>query len=262
MFSELFTYLTTPCPQYARHMDYLDEIIAMRGRYRRHRTSWQPHLDSTRRFVLSAAGRSKNRNKAVILGAGLLLDVPLDELSSMFREVVLLDIVQLPEVRRTVKRYDNVKFIAHDITNVAEQLYKNVQRDIRELPRSTPVIPEIDENAGLVVSLNILSQLWVVPRAYALKKLPGLEEELLDDWCRQIVESHTAFLRSLPGTVCLVADHEFVKSDREGNIASKGSTVFDVKLPKPVATWTWDIIPMNDDRQYLSRELNVGAWYL
>jgi hypothetical protein len=35
----------------------------------------------------------------VVLGAGLLLDVPLNALSSLFREVVLVDIVFLPEVQ-------------------------------------------------------------------------------------------------------------------------------------------------------------------
>ena len=120
MLSELLTYITTPCPQYVRHMDYLDEVIAMKQRYERTRTAWQPHLEHTRRFVLSAAEKCRNRSKAVILGSGLLLDVPLDELSTMFQAVVLLDIVFLPEVRRSIKRYGNVRLVQHDVTNMAK----------------------------------------------------------------------------------------------------------------------------------------------
>jgi hypothetical protein len=243
-------------------MDYLDEAIAMRGRYRRNRAAWRPHLEHTSRFVLSVAEKCRNRNKAVVLGAGLLLDVPLYELSSLFQEVVLVDIVFLPEVRRSIKQYGNVKLIQHDATNVARQLHENIRRGLRELPEPVPMFPKIDENAGLVVSLNILSQLWVVPRAYALRKLPGLDEEHVDDWCRRIVESHYAFLRSMPCEVCLVADHEFVKRDREGGIVSQGSTVSGLALPGPDASWTWNIIPMGGNRQYLSKELNVGAWHL
>lgn len=262
MFSELFTCLTTPCPQYVRHMGYLNEIVAMRQRHRRSRAAWQPHLENTRRFVLSAAEQCKERSTAVILGSGLLLDVPLDELSSMFQKVVLLDIVFLPEVRRRVKQYGNVKFIQHDVTNVAKKLYDNIQRGIRELPEATSPDHAIDNDAGLVVSLNILSQLCVVPRMYALKKLPGLDEELVHDWCRQIVESHYAYLRSKPHTVCLIADHEVVKRDREERVASRGSTVFGLELPRPEESWTWNIVPMGDGRQYLSKELNVSAWHL
>jgi hypothetical protein len=263
MLSELFTYLTTPCPQYVRHMDYLSETIAMRQRYRRNRTSWQPHLESSRRFVLDAAGRCTHRSKVVILGAGLLLDVPLADLSEMFREVVLLDIVLLPEVRRMIKKYGNVKFIRNDVTNMAEKLYNNVRQGLRELPGASPGIPDFVEHASLVVSLNILSQLWVVPRAYALRKLPTvIDEEQLEDWCRQIVESHYAFLQSLTCPVCLVADHEFVKRDRDGRIVSHGTTVAGFSLPDPQASWTWDIAPMGEDRRSISKELSVGAWYL
>jgi hypothetical protein len=261
MLSELYTYLATPCPQYVRHMDYLSEAIDMRKRYQRNRAAWQPHLENTRRFVLAAAERCGNRSRVVILGAGLMLDVPLEELASMFREVVLADIVFLPEVRRAVKRYGNATLVRHDVTNMARRLHENILRGVRELPEAAPGIP-IDGDTGLVVSLNILSQLWVVPRAYALRKLTLIDEEQLDGWCRQVVESHHAFLLSLPCSVCLVADHEFVKRDREGTVVGRASTICGLTLPTPHASWTWNIAPMGEDRPYLSKELNVGAWHV
>src|SRR5208283_740078 len=198
-------------------MDYVYEIIAMRSRYRRYRASWMPHLQNTRRFILSAVERCPNRSKALVLGAGLLLDVPLDELAATFREVVLVDIVFLSEVRRTVKRYANVRLLPLDVTNMAQKLHAYIQRGLSELPEASPLLPEVDNDTGLVVSLNLLSQLWVMPRAYALKKLRGLDQEQVDGWCRQIVESHYNFLRSLPCPVCLIADFEFIKRDHLGS---------------------------------------------
>ena len=262
MLYELFTSLTTPCPQYVRHMDYLHEIIEMKSRYRRNRAAWEPHLENTRRFVLSSAQGCRNRNKAVVLGSGLLLDVPLRELSSMFREVVLLDVVLLPEVIKSARKYDNVRIIQHDVTNVARRLHENIYCGVYELPEASPSIPEIDVDTGLVVSLNILSQLWVIPRVYALKKLRNLDEDRLDDWCRQIVASHYAFLTSLPCQVCLIADHEFIQRDWQMTIISRGSTISGFNLPKPDASWSWNIVPLGrgDDRRFLSKELNVGAW--
>lgn len=105
----------------------------------------------------------------------------------------------------------------------------------------------------MVVSLNILSQLWVIPRAYALKKLHGLEDEELDDWCGQIVSSHYAFLQSLPCDVCLVADFEFIKRDKNGVVASHGSTIFNLALPPPEESWTWNIAPMSKTAGFCQR---------
>lgn len=261
MLYELYTYITTTSPQYVRHMDYLYEAIAMRGRYQRNRSAWQTHLDITRQQIVTAAERCHNRNKVVVLGAGLLLDVPLRELSAMFQEVALLDIVFLPEVRRKVRPYANVKLVQLDVTDMARTLYENFHSGNASLPAASPWVPAIDENTGLVVSLNILSQLWVIPRTYVLKKLRNIEAEQVDDWCRQIVESHYAFLRSRSCSVCMIADYEFVKRDPEGLIVSRASTVSGLKLPAPDASWIWNIAPRGEERQFLSTELNVGAWY-
>ncbi len=260
MFIALFSLLTAPHPQYVRTMGYLDEARAMKKRYERSRAAWQPHLENTRRFVLSAAEKCRDRKKVVILGAGLLLDVPLEELSVMFDEVCLLDVVILPKIYRKARNHSNVRLLQHDVTNMAARLYENVLRRDRELPRTAPAVPEIDTNASLVVSLNILSQLWVVPRAFVLRTMPGLDEEAVEDWCRQIVDSHYMYLTSLQCPVCVVADRDFIKRDHSGNIVSRGSTVFNSALPDPEASWTWDIIPARTDRRFLSKELIVGAW--
>jgi len=260
MLYELFTSLTTSCPQYVRHMDYLHEAIAMRARYHRNQQAWQSHLDESRQVILAAAEKCHDRRKAVVLGAGLLLDVPLDHLAGMFQELVLLDIVFLPEVVRKVKKYGNVKLVQHDVTNMAQKLYENIQHGRSDLPEAAPMIPEIDDATGFVVSLNILSQLWVMPRAYALKMLRGLDDEQMDDWCLQIVAAHYAFLRSLRCRVCLIADHEFIKRDSSGRIVSRGSTVRGLKLLEPEVSWTWNIAPRGEEQRHLSNELIVGAW--
>lgn len=262
MFFDLFIHLTTSCSPCVRRMGYLDETIDMRSRYRRNRAAWQPHLDNTRRFVLAVAEKVRNRNKVVILGSGLLLDVPLAELAGMFREVVLMDTVCLPEVRRQIKGYRNVSFIEHDVTHVAERLFMNRQQGIQELPEAGYAPSDIEKNAGLVISLNILSQLWVVPRTFASKQRPGLPHDQVEDWCRQIVDAHYASLASLSCDVCLVADHEFVKRDKEGSVISRASTIYNLVLPEPDASWTWNIAPAGEDSRSTSKELNVGAWHM
>jgi hypothetical protein len=262
MLLDLFTHLTTSCSPYVRRLGYLDETISMRRRARRYRIAWQPHLDNTRRFILTVAEKVHSRNKVVVLGSGLLLDVPLAELSKMFQEVVLMDIVCLPEVRRQIREYSNVSFIEHDVTNIAERLYANRQQGIPERPKAVPAPSEFAKDAGLVISLNILSQLWVVPRTYASTQRPALPHDLVEDWCRQIVESHFASLASMSCDVCLVADHEFIKRDKGGSIISRASTVYDLNLPDPDASWTWNIVPAGNNGRASSKELTVGAWHM
>jgi hypothetical protein len=262
MLLDLFTNLTTSCSPYIRRLGYLDETIAMRARYRRNRTAWQPHLDSTNAFVLAVAKKVRNRSKIVVLGSGLLLDVPLAELSAMFQEVVLMDIVCLPEIRRQIKGYHNVSFQEHDVTNIAERLYTNRQQNIHELPKAVPDPSRVDKNTGLIVSLNILSQLWVIPRTYAAKQRPSFPHDQVEDWCRQIVEAHYASIASMACDVCLVADHEVVKRKYDGSIISRASTIYDLVLPEPDASWTWNIVPAGKDGRSSSKELNVGAWHM
>ena len=252
--------MITPIPQYVRHMDYLREAVAMKGRYRLNSAAWQSHLEQSRRFILSCAEQCPERHRVVVLGAGLLLDVPLEELAALFKEVVLADIVFLPKVRRRTKRFSNVRLLQHDATGMSEKLYAGVRAGVRVLPQASPRNPKSDA-MSMVVSLNLLSQLWVMPRAFALRNIAGLDEEQVDSWCAQIVESHYAFLSSLPCAVCLVADHAFAKRDREGAVVSSGSTVYSLRLPEPDTSWTWNIAPDKEGRTFLSQELTVGAWY-
>jgi hypothetical protein len=261
MFSDLVTSLTTRCPQYVRRMGYLSQMLALRGRHRRRRAGWQPHLYNTKKFILAAAGTCRKQDTVVVLGSGLLLDVPIEALADMFHEVVLVDVVHLPEVRKRIRRHKNVRTIRRDITSVAERLYWNVQQGQNELPASEPGIPGADTDIGLVISLNVLSQLTIQLQDYVRKKLPEHAEETITDWCDQIYESHYQALRALPIDVCLIADHEYVYRNREGNVIERGSTVGKVTLPEPDASWWWEIAPLGSASRYASKTLHVGAWH-
>jgi hypothetical protein len=253
------SFFATASPAH-RALGYLDETLDMRRRARINREAWRPHLGHSRQFVLSSAHRCANKDKIVVLGSGLLLDVPLAELSELFGEVVLKDVVCLPEVRKQIKRYGNVTFVEEDVTGIAGRLHRNRQPGITGLPEAGP--PPAYDGASLVVSLNILSQLWVVPRAYAGRHARQLDPAQVDDWCVGIVERHYTWLRSLPCAVCLIADHEAVKRDSTGNIISRTSTVFGLQLPHADASWTWRIAPITRQNAHTSKELVVGAWHL
>jgi hypothetical protein len=259
MIRELITYLLTPCPRYVRDMGYLYQAIALRGRYKRRTGSWRSHLENTRRFVIRSAEECLKRDRVIVLGSGLLLDVPLEKLAGLFHEVILVDVVHLPEVRRRVRRFRNVRLIQSDVTGVAERLFENVSKGIAELPDGVPAFPEA-EGAGLVISLNIMSQLAAIPLEYVMKKMPGIDEEKIDEWSDAIRTAHFEALRNMNCDVCLVADYEFSRKDRAGNVVEKGSTIGGVVLPKSDESWVWEISPMGEESGDLSKELRGGAW--
>ncbi|KAF0178626.1 MAG: hypothetical protein FD164_2186 [Nitrospirae bacterium] len=261
MFHELYLWLTSPCPPYVRRMRYLYQIIAMRGRYLRHRESWHPHLEKTKQFILASAARCADHSSIVVLGSGLLLDFPLAELAERFDEVILADIVHLPEVQKTIRPYPNVRLAQCDVTGVAERIYQNVRQGRRELPQGSPFFPEAD-GAGLLISLNLVSQLAAVPSDYILREMPELQGEGLNAWCDNVREDHVEALRSLSCDVCLVADYAYTWRDRDGEVAEEGSTIGNLVIPNPEQVWKWHIAPLGEVSKKWSKELTVGAWYL
>lgn len=264
MIREIITYISAPCLPYAKKMGYLYEAIAMRERHRRNKASWQPHLENTKRFILSSAEKTTKKDKILVLGSGLLLDLPLKDLSELFKEIILADIIHLPETRKTAKKFKNVRLVEHDASGLSERLFMNIREDVMKLPEPEPHLPE--NEADLVVSLNLLSQLPVVPHVHALKKMADSEGGVSDDdirgWCRMIIASHLSWLRSLPCQTSLISDHSFSRKDRNGIIKEKGSTLYGFNLPEPDESWTWNIAPIGEERKGLSKELHVGAWVM
>src|SRR5580658_5877295 len=151
--------LLTPCPRPVRAMRYLREAIGIRRRYRRCRQHWQDHIDHCRSIIQRGMQHCTQRRKAVILGAGLLHDVPLEELASAFREVLLVDIVHPFLSRWRTRHLRNVKHLTADITNTIHDVYWVSDEPDRALPRSRPDLLADDPEVDLTISLNLLSQL-------------------------------------------------------------------------------------------------------
>ena len=122
------------------------------------RSAWEPHCERSRQIVLAATQRCERRRKAVILGSGWLLDVPLAELCSSFNEVVLVDLLPPLATRWRTRRYRSVSLLAADVSGTAQAVWQAVE-DRSSLPRSVPDLFIGDEEVDLVVSLNLLSQL-------------------------------------------------------------------------------------------------------
>ena len=245
-------------------MGFLTSSIQVAARHARCAAQWKPHLMRTKAAILDAAARAQNRRIAVLFGAGLLHDIPLGELSSMFEEVVLVDVVHTLRTRFVARRFSNVRLRALDITGVATQLSKVARCRSETLPRSEPRIFLNEKRLDLGISVNLLSQLSWVPGRF----LKGIRaEEEVAQMQKHLLEAHLDYLRRLPGHTALITDVRWRTELRSGagvgvELATpEGWDVLQgVSLPPAASVWDWHIAPAPERSAYLDYIATVQAY--
>ncbi|UTW51411.1 hypothetical protein KFF05_16115 [bacterium SCSIO 12827] len=246
MLREWLTHRMTPAPEPVKRLGYLKEQIAIAARHRRLHPAWKEHLVRSRRFVLWSAANCPGQNKVVILGSGGLLDAPLCDLADDFAEVVLIDIFHPPAVQAWAAQYPNVYLVETDLTGLVDGLAQS------EMP-SEPPLPDIPEaDADLVVSLNLLSQLPLIPARH-------VPEKQAKAFATEIQRQHLRALQALPGRVCLITEtvREFVE---DGEVNETEPALGDIKLPEPDERWIWNLAPAPEIERNRGLRLRVAAY--
>lgn len=240
MLAEWFRHLVTPAPAAAKRLGYLRELIAIEARHRRCRAAWAPHLEHSRRFVLGAAEGLAKHDKVTVLGSGLLLDVPLAELAESFAEVVLVDIVHLPAVRRTARAFSNVNLIEADVSEMVDDVNAGGVTNTVPIPK----LPQGD--ADLVVSLNLITQVGVMLARH------GVDGDA-------VATAHLAALKALPGRVALIGEvtREWVE---DGVVVESDRPLAHLDLPPPDEIWSWDLAPAPELDRRRNRRFTVAGY--
>jgi hypothetical protein len=223
-------------------MGYLREALGIAVRSEQWASSWRSHLESTKAVILEAAERCPNRNQALILGSGLLLDVPLADLSRRFGRVVLADIIHVRRVRDVARRFPNVELVQADVTGVAKSLFSQVRRrQIGALPHDMSEL-FLDQPFDLVASVNLLSQLPVIPCQFLRSSLLLVPPHEIDRFARSLIGNHLDWLARFSGTVALITDYEREERDESGT-ESREDLLGGIRLRRGGHRWTWDIAP-------------------
>lgn len=236
-------------------MGFLKSSIQVRSRYQRCRSQWSGHLERTRSLILRAAQRATRRRKALVFGAGLLHDIPLKELSDLFKNVVLVDVVHTLPCRWKMLSFPNVKLITLDLTGIVRHLREARRNPALPLPASRPMEFVDDANLDFTVSVNLLSQLPWVPGRFLADSHP---EETLAAMKAQLIFAHLDYLRRLPGHTALITDTAWRAVPADGSVAARDQewdVLSGVSLPEPEAAWDWKIAPAPER----SREMDFVA---
>lgn len=257
MLAEWLTYLRADCPPLVRKLGYLRESIGIRSRYRRCRMAWQPHLAHSRAALLDSLDACRDFRVALVFGSGLLLDIPLAELSRRFAQVWLVDLVHLPEVRRAARRHANVRCLSHDVTGFLERL-DDVAPGCLDLPPPQRFldVPEI----GWVASVNLLSQLPLLPLDWLRRRFPECAAQQWEPWAEKLMRQHLDYLAAFGKPACLLADAEQTTCRADGEIL--GQEDFGGLLDgwgQPFSGWRWDIAPAGEIAPGIARHHRVTA---
>lgn len=258
MLLEALRHLLLPCPRPLKRLKVLYHLIALESRARRCARAWRPHLEECHAFVAEAVAGSAGRDTVVILGSGLALELPLPLLAESFKSVVLVDLFHMPQVRRVARRFPGVHLVCHDLSGVLEALSPTPLT----LPPPHARLPAEAEGADLVLSLNLLSQIPLIPLEAAAKAGLGTEDAR-HAWAAALVADHLALLASLPGHRALLTDTESQWCDANGRVCLRQPVLFGQPLPplRDTISWTWDCAPAPEADPTLSlRRHMVSGW--
>ncbi|HOW10645.1 MAG TPA: hypothetical protein PLX08_12680 [Bacteroidales bacterium] len=204
--------------------------------------SWNGHLINCRNFILKAIGEFKP-SVVTVLGSGWLLDLPLAEMVENDCVINLVDIVHPPEVKDQVKDFANVTLKEDDVSGgLIGEVWKKAGK--RTIFNRLKTISDIEVNEykpgfdpGMVISLNILTQLEILPVSLLIKKSKVNADEIVN-FRKRVQQMHLQFLKK--HRAVLITDCSEVIRDSSGRSDEIPSLLAD--LPEAIVTqeWTWN----------------------
>nr|CAD6423397.1 hypothetical protein REQ54_02488 [Rhizobium sp. Q54] len=250
MIAEALQYAATYPATEAGFRPFIRSSVSLWSRASRCSREWAEHEANCRAFVMDTISWMKQRRTAVVLGSGLLRDVPVEEMAKAFDTVVLVDLVHLASVRFRLKakRLRNVRLISRDLSGFDAALAGHEVEPLAFLRQ----VPYLD----LVVSANLLSQVGVGAERRLKQDGPTGKADILP----QLIRAHLNGLAALPCSTVLLTDTGFRVMDREGRTLEEADLLHGETVPLADEAWDWPVVPLGEqsrDYQILHRVVAV-----
>lgn len=250
--------------QYKRFLNrlgYYDYQEGLIFRYIKQDDGWKSHLSRCRDYILKIIAEVKPE-KITVLGSGWLLDCPLSEIADMNIKVVLIDIAHPPQAVKQVNSLKNVEIIEDDITG---GLIYDIWRKTVSIPifRKLKTLDDIkipryrfNGDPGLVISLNILSQLDALPVKY-LRKKSRIPEDQYELFKEELQRKHIETLQK--HNSILISDTEEIFHKKSGKSEVVKTVITEIPDGKFRDEWTWDFDVKGSDYHLKKSQLKVTA---
>jgi hypothetical protein len=250
MILEAIQYAATVPVTPSEFRPFIRSSVNLWSRANRCAKAWAPHEESCKAFVREAIEGMRQRRTAVVLGSGLLRDVPILDLAKAFDTVVLVDLVHLASVRTRIRsrRLDNIRLISRDLSGLTEALTGRTPEPLSFLRQ----VPYLD----LVVSANILSQIGVGARRQLAQTRHGDADAIVST----LIKAHLDGLSALPCRTALVTDISYRVTDRGGAVLEEADLLCGVPAPVARREWSWTVAPYGElarDREAVHRVIAV-----
>lgn len=200
--------------------------------------AWREHEDNSKTAIIGAMGSLNQRRTAVVLGSGLLRDVPIIALSRAFDTVVLVDLVHLASVRGWIMLRDlkNVRLIERDLSGY-DALKAGQEPEPLAFLRQVPFL-------DFVASANLLSQIGTGAMKRLEQERPG---SMPEDTVPRLIRAHIDGLAGLPCRSLLVSDISYEVIDRTGKRHETFDLLHGVDVPVHRAEWEWPVVPQGEE---------------
>lgn len=226
--------------------------VSLWSRARRCAKAWAPHETMTKAAIKANCTDLERKRTVVVLGSGLLRDVPIDFLAKEFRKVILIDIVHLALTRHTMRRkgWDHVVLVERDLSGLPSLLAQVIGGTSEPEIEIKPLaflndIPDLD----LVVSANLMSQIGIgAERRIVAEGLPLGQKHIA-----QMIEAHVSGLNALSCRALLVTDTGWIESRKNGEIVDSFDLMHGIQLPPARQQWDWTVAPFGE----ISRHVQV-----
>jgi hypothetical protein len=220
---------------------------------------WVEHQNNCRKLILKALDLYKP-SKVTVLGSGWLLDLPFAELVERTEKLCLIDIIHPPDVVSQVKHLKNVVLYEQDVTGgLIQEVWQKTRHYsfIRKLKTLAGInIPDYipGEDPGMIVSLNILTQLESLPSDF-IKKRSKINEEEFKCFKSEVQRKHIEFLSRYKSV--LVSDFAEVITSKTGDIKTITTLLTDLPDGKFREEWTWNFDKAGGDLYNSTSQFNV-----
>lgn len=242
-------------------MGYYNYQNGLIYRHLKEEEGWEHHQEHCRQFILKALDYFKPE-KVTVLGSGWLLDLPLVELADRVNKICLIDIIHPPDVVVQTGKFKNIELIEQDVTGglIEEVWQKRRKYSIFNRLHSIKIltVPEFatNDDPGMVISLNILTQLEFIIIEY-LKKRSQIGEEEYAGFREEIQKKHINFLMKHKSV--LITDYNEIITDKSGNVKTVRTLLTDLPTGHYTEKWIWDFDLTGADLYNSRSQFNMVA---